>query len=467
MFSRSANFSILQLGLDLACLILAVFAASWIRLNLPLGIPLEALPGIPGFLSLAITAYLLIFLALSVYTPDRYFTPAEEFRLLAAACLVGGLTLSGLLYFTLRDTSRLFLVEFILVHTILIFGWRGLFFLRRRQPGQNPLAQTRVLAAGSGEAIYTALQKLEDLNGSHLQVVGYLTISGQPLPNYQLIPCLGGFSDASRLVNELNVDNLLIALPPSEYTLIQGLVNSLVETACSLWVVPDYYNLLIYGAHVRNLGSLPMISLRSPTLTPNQRLFKRIFDVLVSSLALLFLAPLLLCAAAAIYLETGRPVLLKMPRAGENGKVFGMYKFRSMVQDAEKRQAEVIQTDATGHILHKNPNDPRITPVGRILRRTSIDELPQLLNILKGEMSLVGPRPEMPWLVANYEPWQRKRFAVPQGLTGWWQVNGRSDKPMHLNIEYDLYYIQNYSLLLDFQILLRTPWAVLRGKGAF
>jgi lipopolysaccharide/colanic/teichoic acid biosynthesis glycosyltransferase len=124
-------------------------------------------------------------------------------------------------------------------------------------------------------------------------------------------------------------------------------------------------------------------------------------------------------------------------------------------------------TDENGNTIHKTRNDPRVTRVGRIVRKTSLDELPQLINILRGEMSLVGPRPELPFLVERYEPWQRKRFAVPQGITGWWQVNGRSDKPMHLHTEEDLYYVQNYSLLLDIQILFKTILVVLRGKGAF
>ncbi len=144
-----------------------------------------------------------------------------------------------------------------------------------------------------------------------------------------------------------------------------------------------------------------------------------------------------------------------------------MFKFRTMARDAEKRQEEVLRQTESGEIIHKSEDDPRITHIGRFLRRYSLDELPQLFNVIKGDMSLVGPRPEMPWLVDRYDAWQRKRFAVPQGITGWWQINGRSEKPMHLNTEDDLYYVYNYSLLLDLQILLRTPLAVIRGKGAF
>jgi len=160
-------------------------------------------------------------------------------------------------------------------------------------------------------------------------------------------------------------------------------------------------------------------------------------------------------------------VFFRQLRVGENGRMFKMYKFRSMVVNAEALQAKVNQKDENGNIIHKTRNDPRVTRIGRILRKTSLDELPQFINVIKGEMSLVGPRPELPWLVEKYEPWQRQRFAVPQGITGWWQVNGRSDKPCHLNTDQDLYYIENYSFWLDIRILIKTVPALLKGKGAF
>jgi lipopolysaccharide/colanic/teichoic acid biosynthesis glycosyltransferase len=152
---------------------------------------------------------------------------------------------------------------------------------------------------------------------------------------------------------------------------------------------------------------------------------------------------------------------------GENGRLFEMLKLRTMVAEAESLRHTVEQTGADGEFLHKAYDDPRVTRVGRFLRRTSLDELPQLLNVLRGEMSLVGPRPELPYLVERYAPWQRKRFAVPQGLTGWWQVHGRADKPMHLHTEDDLYYVQNYSMWLDVRILAMTLGAVVSRKGAY
>jgi lipopolysaccharide/colanic/teichoic acid biosynthesis glycosyltransferase len=175
----------------------------------------------------------------------------------------------------------------------------------------------------------------------------------------------------------------------------------------------------------------------------------------------------LLVIAIAIRLETKGPALFRQRRVGENGRLFDMLKFRTMVADAEARQGEVLTKIDTGELVHKRRDDPRVTRVGRLLRRYSLDEFPQLINVLRGDMSLVGPRPELPWLVEKYNPWQRKRFAVPQGITGWWQISGRSDKPMHLNTDDDLYYVYNYSLWLDLWILLRTPLAILKGRGAF
>jgi exopolysaccharide biosynthesis polyprenyl glycosylphosphotransferase len=210
-----------------------------------------------------------------------------------------------------------------------------------------------------------------------------------------------------------------------------------------------------------------MFDLRAPALNDFQRLVKRAFDLSVAILFFPFILLMMGVIAIAIRLEGPGPILLRQQRVGENGRLFGMFKFRTMVPNAEKLRHLVEHFNEEGHFIHKSSDDPRVTRVGRFLRKTSLDELPQVFNILRGEMSLVGPRPELPYLVEQYEPWQRTRFAVPQGLTGWWQVNGRSDKPMHLHTEDDLYYVQNYSLILDIQILLKTIDIVLRGRGAY
>lgn len=206
-----------------------------------------------------------------------------------------------------------------------------------------------------------------------------------------------------------------------------------------------------------------------PAISEPDRLAKRLFDLAVSALLLLILFPLMLAIALFIKLDSPGPVLFRQQRAGQHGRLFWMIKFRSMVTGAEKEEEELLQTTADGRRLFaKSPHDPRITRAGYFLRRSSLDELPQLFNVLKGEMSLVGPRPELPRLVEQYEPWQRARFAAPQGMTGWWQVNGRMQRAtLQQRVEDDLFYIRNYSLWLDLRILWKTIQAVLAGEGAY
>jgi exopolysaccharide biosynthesis polyprenyl glycosylphosphotransferase len=232
-------------------------------------------------------------------------------------------------------------------------------------------------------------------------------------------------------------------------------------------VALGFFDLSLYRMGITSVAGIPMVDLRAPALSDYQLLAKRLFDLLIGSILLIISLPIMLVASILIWIDDRGPSIFKQKRVGENGKIFTVYKFRTMVGESETLQHLVEQQDAEGHIIHKFKDDPRVTRMGKILRRTSIDELPQLINVLNGTMSLVGPRPELPYLVDRYQPWQRKRFAVPPGITGWWQVTGRSDRPMHLNTEDDLFYIQNYSILLDIQILIRTIWVVLFGKGSY
>lgn len=213
----------------------------------------------------------------------------------------------------------------------------------------------------------------------------------------------------------------------------------------------------------------PLMGLGEPALAGPKRLIKRLFDLLVSLGLLLLLAPVMLVIALLIKLDTPGPVFFRQQRVGEKGRLFWMIKFRSMVEGADEAEPQLLQITAEGlPLFAKSPHDTRITRLGHFLRRTSLDELPQLLNVLRGEMSLVGPRPELPGLVALYEPWQHQRLAVPQGMTGWWQVNGRMQRgDPQQRAEDDLFYIRNYSLWLDLRILGKTIQSVIQGHGAY
>jgi exopolysaccharide biosynthesis polyprenyl glycosylphosphotransferase len=244
-------------------------------------------------------------------------------------------------------------------------------------------------------------------------------------------------------------------------------VSLINDLPVKVWVALGFFDLALYKTDIEDFAGIPMLDLRAAALSDYQLLVKRGFDLFFGLIALLLALPLIGFISLVIWLDDGRPIFFVQKRVGENGRVFDMYKFRTMVNDAEKLRALVEKTDENGNLIHKSASDPRVTRIGRFLRRFSLDELPQFFNVVTGTMSLVGPRPEMPYLVEKYQPWQRKRFAVPPGITGWWQINGRSERAMHLHTEDDLYYINNYSLWLDIQIIFRTMWTVLLGKGAF
>jgi lipopolysaccharide/colanic/teichoic acid biosynthesis glycosyltransferase len=206
---------------------------------------------------------------------------------------------------------------------------------------------------------------------------------------------------------------------------------------------------------------------------PIYRRAKRALDVTLSLVLLILAAPLLAGLALIVRLESPGPAFYRQPRIGRHGRPFAMYKLRTMRSGADAQLHERVQPLVGGpprrgpQFVYKLPDDPRITRVGRILRKTSLDELPQFLNVLRGEMSLVGPRPELPEVIVHYETWQLARLALPPGVTGWWQVNGRSNHPMHLSTEYDLTYLRRASFTFDLIILARTLGAVVRGTGAF
>jgi exopolysaccharide biosynthesis polyprenyl glycosylphosphotransferase len=264
-----------------------------------------------------------------------------------------------------------------------------------------------------------------------------------------------------------HIDDIIIALPLAAHDRMTRVVCELHDLPVRVWVIPDYFALALHRAQAEDVAGVPMLDLRAPALSEYQRMVKRGFDLVLSLLSMPFILPLMAVVALAIWLDDGGPIFFCPRRAGENGREFKMLKFRTMVAGAENCLQALKHSSKTEIPVHKIPNDPRVTRVGRFLRRTSLDELPQFVNVLRGEMSLVGPRPEIPELVECYDIWQRKRFAVPQGMTGWWQTNGRSDKPMHLHTDEDLYYVQNYSIWLDLQILCKTVWVVLHGKGAY
>lgn len=466
------NFAIFSIMLDMGLTLLALWLAVWLRPWLPQLPYLQSIEHVRiySYLYLLIPVlWVITFLVVSVYDPKRIYKLIDELQIVVVATTVAALIFAGLLYLTFRDFSRWLFIVFVLLDVVFLVGWR-VFARIVFTIGRFPAPERRVLIVGTGEVGQRVGQMIQEYDWMGLNLSGYLDDDEQDVEETTdelIVHVLGKVEDVRRVALERMINDVVIALPQRAYGQVNELVLALHDLPVQVRVVPDYYSLALYRASVEDFGGLPMINLRDPALNDVQRLVKRIFDLVLAGLILLLCLPLLGLIGLLIKLDTAGPVIFRQQRVGENGRLFPMYKFRSMVVNAEKLQNQVTQITSDGTLIYKKADDPRVTRIGRFLRHTSLDELPQLFNVVKGDMSLVGPRPELPWLVGQYEPWQHKRFAVPQGMTGWWQINGRADKPLHLHTEDDLYYVQNYSLWMDIYILLKTPWVVVRGKGAY
>ena len=470
MFRRaSLNFAIISIALDLSLTFVAILLAIAIRPSL------RSLPGLvenptikfdTSLFFIIPVIWLVTFLLFSIYDPKRRYRVTEEVQQLILAIGFSALVFAGVLYIGFREVSRYIFAVFVLLDVVMLVGWRVIFRAAYRLFGQVSLDR-RALIVGSGTAGHHVYDMMSEYAGAGLEVVGYIGDRSSNYTEEKALPFIGYIEDAPRLIAELQIDDVVIALPRNAYEKVSRLIHKLHEMPVAVRIVPDYFSLSLFRASAEEFAGVPMINLRAPALNEVQRITKRLVDLFCSALLLLLASPIMLITAIMIRSDSDGPIFYRQKRVGENGNVFGMYKFRSMIVDADKKIRNVMKKDENGNLIHKSENDPRVTKVGRFLRRTSIDELPQLINVFKGEMSLVGPRPEMPWVIENYEPWQLRRLSVPQGITGWWQVNGRSDKPMHLHTEEDLYYIQNYTLWMDIYIMLKTPWVILRGKGAY
>lgn len=466
MFKRAGLGLVLLLG-DIIAILLALLLSSWLRPSLELGKPLpEANALLPwSVYGLACLIWGIGFVLLDVYHLQKNLHAIDEIQRLIAAHAATTLAFAGALYFSFRDVSRLQVLYFALLSLFLLLTYRLTFRLFLRFFGQHRYGARRVLIVGAGRAGRQVGQMVIQHSWTGLSLVGFMDDNTQA--DTLGYPHLGPLDHCVEVTQTQRVNEIIFTLPRYAHDKLANLVAALDTLKVNVRVMPNFMDLVFLRSEVEDLGGMPLVTLREPALDPLQRLIKRIFDLLVGNLVFILALPIMAIIALLIKFDSPGPIIFKQQRAGENGWPFNMYKFRTMVHDAEAQHEQLIQKTATGLPLHKFYDDPRVTRFGRFLRHTSLDELPQLVNVLKGEMSLVGPRPELPWLVDKYEPWQRKRFEVPQGLTGWWQVNGRSDKLMHLHTDEDLYYIKHYSLWLDIQILWRTVKAVIDRRGAF
>jgi exopolysaccharide biosynthesis polyprenyl glycosylphosphotransferase len=468
----SITFTLVLFTTDLVCTLVAFQLARFLRETLPLGVYLDEPLYSNLLLYLAVTMiWTVVFFALQVYDPARALRYVDDVQIVAVATTVAVLLFAGVAYLFFRELSRFLFVYFYLLDLLLLSAWRGLLrLLLWLWPDLWSERARRVLIIGAGSVGREIAQALYRYRWARLEPVGFVDddpalqgAAGLPLP------LLGPLAATAQIIRNRQIDEVIIALPLRAHDRLIELVVALQELPVNIRLVPDVLDLVFIRASVEEFAGLPLIGLREPVIDGVDRLLKRLFDLLIGGGVLVLASPLMMLIALSIKLDSPGPVFFSTQRVGEGGKLFWMLKFRTMVLGAEVQEKDLAVETGTGPpLFDKRPDDPRITRIGRLLRRASLDELPQLINVLKGEMALVGPRPELPWLVERYQPWQRKRFAVPQGMTGWWQVTGRSDRAEHqLRVEDDLYYIRNYSLLLDLRIIWKTIGSVIRGEGAY
>jgi exopolysaccharide biosynthesis polyprenyl glycosylphosphotransferase len=452
---------VVLLAVDLALVVAAFMLAYWVRFIAP---DAEAMAlGQAEYLRMGAAVGLgtvVLFALQGLYDGHRargWIGRCEVIVSAVSTALVLAVTVS----FFLGDQrfSRLWFIVSWALAIVALNVWRGLAWSLYTRVRDAVAPANRVLIVGAnplGERLARDL-------GDRYRVVGYVD-NGTDLARANVLPLLGPVAKLDPLVQAYGIDELVIALPAHRREQVSRTLARGFHRPVRVKFLADLGEVLPQRFEIQDLAGQPCID-----FTPAARVswLKRVIDLMLASLIVLALGPVLLAIAILIKLDSPGPVIYRQQRVGKDGSLFPMYKFRSMRQDADKLlEALRAQNEATGP-LFKMRQDPRVTRVGRVLRRLSLDELPQLLNVVKGEMSLVGPRPPLQSEVEKYEDWQHGRLRAVPGITGLWQVSGRSEVPFHDMVRLDLHYIRNWSLGLDFEILVRTLPAVLLQRGAY
>jgi len=451
------------------CVVAAVPAAYFLRDLLPVKgrgprVPLEEYW---PFLILTLLLWIVGTWFFRVYESFRTRSVWPEIgRIAKATASVALIHIAAIFFLRLHeDVSRLFFGTYFAL-TFALLATNRLVLRRVAHSVRRGGVNTRVFAVvGSGELAHDVVRTAEEHPEWGFQFAGHiLDAQGAGNPKPELV--LGTVAQLGQILDDNVIDEVIFAVPRERLAHIEGAFRLCQEQGASARVCLDLFD--VGGARVAfgDMDGLPMLSFSRAPTDEVALFFKRAFDVVSSAVAVLLLSPAFIATAIAVKADSPGPVFFRQTRVGKNGRPFKMLKFRSMYVDAEDRLESLrAQNEASGPVF-KMRNDPRVTRVGRFIRRTSLDELPQFLNVLSGEMSIVGPRPPVPAEVKQYQRWQRRRLSVKPGITCTWQVSGRSDISFDQWMKLDLEYIDTWSLWQDIRICFRTVPAVLLSRGA-
>jgi exopolysaccharide biosynthesis polyprenyl glycosylphosphotransferase len=403
---------------------------------------------------------------LHLYTPTHMTNFLHEQRMSAQACLTSGLLLTGALYLLQAEDIPRFIVMGTVGLVTVALGVRRLVYrillYRRFDRG---LDTRNVLIVGTGLEAQALRHHLESIPHLGYTFKGFIDLSGcKPREGVASADIVGNLDSLFQHARKQFIDEIFFTTP-CEHGIVQKVLEQARSHGVDLRVVPDLYDGLAWNSPIEYVGQFPTIPLHRGAVPELGLVFKRVFDTVFSALALAALSPLFLAIAIAIKLDSPGPVFYTSERIGKKGVVFRCFKFRTMVRDADKHRAEIMHMNERDGVLFKAPNDPRVTRLGRFLRKYSLDELPQFFNVLRGDMSIVGPRPPLAGEVRKYDLDHLRRLDVTPGITGLWQVQGRQDPSFASYVSLDVTYIENWSIWLDFKIIMRTVAVIFAGTG--
>ncbi|MFA7676576.1 MAG: sugar transferase [Candidatus Omnitrophota bacterium] len=416
--------------------------------------------------SLWCTLTVVILNARGLYSTDRGLSiPRETNRTLISIFHASVLTAGAIFFVKYNFFSRDVFIKGFLLMCLLLTSWRTLKRLALRRLIAGGFNNINILIVGAGKIGKMVLEEIKRNPHWGFSVTGFLddNKSGEP----EGLTVLGKLDDFTAVTKRYFVDEVVITIP-SERKAISELIRQAKKMRLGLRVVPEDFEEPLPDLDISYLGIIPVITYKRRRHHPAEFVLKRIFDFIIALALLIFLFPLFLVIAFLIKANSAGPVFYIQKRSGFKGKIFNFYKFRSMVDDADKLKETLMdKNESQGNVIFKIKDDPRITGVGKLLRRFSLDEFPQIMNVLKGDMSLVGPRPFPVAESQRIGHDHLERFTVRPGITGLAQIRGRSDLPFHRWAKWDLWYVNNWSFGIDFLILWRTLPVVIKGKGAY